>query len=493
MNESSTSSHEGAARRLAWWLHQPANRACADCRMILLDTTEVYVSLSPPPTSNTAIPARYNHFHANHQQFAPPGAASLSVDATTAASSTTTAKAPPMDPALQATQRTGGHGVFVCAMCAAAHKLLGEDTCLVHPVVQADVWMENSVVSAENNHERSSSSSLHTATLPADHVWQMLEGGNARARTVLEAYLPVHWQRLVIKGNNNNNNNNHNTASIAERLSFVRAKYQALAFCLPPPGPLAPRAWRSIVDRHAVEWQGLWNPRQLSLLQSQLNLLYHTKESSLSPGSLRHLLVDHKAQLPNRLVDHFCVVDHSVALDPTFAREYTERRHAANRNNHHNPFHDDDDDNNNNNINPEDVLLQPVVTDCYPPRNAHADMEFPEMLGHFLFPEGYRPARQPQAPTFFTFVLTTADGNRLYGGCLRIYDKSYEAQAVLGPAFGKMDAPLPTWGDTAIVYLPKCLVLLSHYPFFDLWRKALLVGIYVYIDSKCGIFWEDYK
>jgi hypothetical protein len=123
---------------------------------------------------------------------------------------------------------------------------------------------------------------------------------------------------------------------------------------------------------------------------------------------------------------------------------------------------------------PEDVLLTPVVKDCYPPRNTHNDMEFPEHLAHFVCPEGYQPSSLPLAPTFFTFVLTCADGNRLYGGVLRIHDQSYDMD-VLKTVLQVADRPVPAWLDGGgLVYFPKYLVVLSHFAFFDLWRKFLL-------------------
>jgi hypothetical protein len=160
------------------------------------------------------------------------------------------------------------------------------------------------------------------------------------------------------------------------------------------------------------------------------------------------------AQLPNRLVDHFCVVDYTLKLSTTVMHNVVI----------------------NGQINsPEDVLLTPIVKDCYPTRNSHRDMEFPEHLSTFVCPEGYQPSSVPLPPTFFTFILTCADGNRLYGGVLRIHDQSYDMD-ILRTAFEATGCPSPAFlGGGGIVYLPKYLVVLSHYPFFDLWRKFLLV------------------
>jgi hypothetical protein len=405
-----------ATRLLAQLQAQPSNRSCADCRVTLVDASQVYVSLSPAGEQAAAQP-RYNHFLANHEQFAPPGASAIPRVAD-----------PPVDPALLATCRTGGHGVFCCAMCGAAHKLLGSATCVVHAVQDTTVWTDDSV-----------------ARLTA-------AGGNTRATRVLEAY----WQQR--EACQRQWPRPRSTSSIAHRLTFIRAKYQALAFVLPPAvGPLAPEAWRGIVARHD-EWKGLWGA----------DLTTRFASIAVREPSDRFVHVDRNAQLPRRLVDHFCVVDHSTRLDPSFAARMDPKRIHR----------------------PEDVLLAPVVTECFPGRTAHADTDFPEHLGVFCCPEGYRPSSTPHAPAFFTFVLTCSDGNRLYGGALTIYDQSSGLE-VLRQSFrnsGCAEEKWPSWlltpsssksfgSASDVIYLPKCLVVLSHYPFFDIWKKFLL-GIY---------------
>ena len=397
-----------ASRSMAQLLSAPSNRACADCRVTLVDASQVYISFSPIPD----IPhARYNHFLSNHVNFAPPGKQPSAIPEVFD---------PPIDPALVATIRTGGHGVFVCAMCAAAHKLLGPEIAVVQPAQDPTQWTQDRV----------------------RHL--QLTGGNARATTVLEAYLPSRWNRPKSK------------SGIAERLTFIRAKYEALAFCLPPSGVFGTRAWRSIVDLHP-EWKGLWGADLMAMSELNLNTGGQNMSSS---QSIRHLLVDRNATLPNRLVDHFCVVDHSPYLEHSFVRDTdVSQLHS-----------------------PEDVRLAPMVTDCFPSRDTHIDTEFPEHIGAFVCPEGYHPSSIPQAPTFFTFVLTCADGNRLYGGALRVYDKSYGLE-VLRQSFSNSGCAdkQPDWlkvgaqEESDVIYLPKCLVILSHFPFFDLWRKVLQV------------------
>ncbi|KAL3906114.1 MAG: hypothetical protein SGILL_009404, partial [Bacillariaceae sp.] len=133
---------------------------------------------------------------------------------------------------------------------------------------------------------------------------------------------------------------------------------------------------------------------------------------------------------------------------------------------------------------PEQLDFCPCVSDCYPDRGCHSDMEFPEHLPSFVMAKRCHPTREPKPPSFSSFVLTMGDGVRLYGGALQIYDDHYdfddlrqaledsnyqgELPAFLdGDSFDEMSA-----GD--VVYLPKCLVLLSHHAFFDLFRSVLL-------------------
>jgi hypothetical protein len=119
-------------------------------------------------------------------------------------------------------------------------------------------------------------------------------------------------------------------------------------------------------------------------------------------------------------------------------------------------------------------------------------MEFPEHISQFVFPDGCHASETPQPPTIFTFVLTSSGGHRLYGAALRIYDETMETSQMkqVLEASG-YTVPLPWWlsSETAsppksskgipmrqpsdIVFLPKCLVVISHYAFFNAFRHFL--------------------
>jgi hypothetical protein len=394
-------------RALTQLMAVPSNRSCADCRSTLVDASQVHASFSPRVEAPVS---RYNNFRLNHLSFAPPGTpiAPVALD-------------PPVDPALFAARHSGGgHGVFVCALCGAAHKLLGPQISVVHAVQDPFAWTPDKV--------------------------QLLvqAGGNARSWSVYEKYMHKSWKQKRPKSE----------STIADRLTFIRAKYEALSFVLPPSGPLAPNAWRSIVNLHK-EWHGLWEADLHTLSELELGQSMSSfKIQEARPG-----------EPPNRLVDFFCVVTASDFLDPAERGSDLSMLES-----------------------PDQVLLAPRVSDCFPAQDSYEDTEFPEHVSTFVCPEGCRPSATKEPPSFFTFVLTCANGDRLYGAVLRLYDEHRDVES-LRLAFENSDytGKLPSWLSKAhakpasstsnqsdVIFLPKCLVVLSHYPFFDLWRKFLL-------------------
>jgi hypothetical protein len=394
-----TSEHHvvSVAKTLTSLLAVPSNRSCADCRSTLVDASQVYASFSP----NLEIPrTRYNHFRLNHQSCAPPGYTSSKIDT----------QDPPIDPSLIAASQVGEHGVFVCALCAAAHHLLGSAIATVRAVQDPAGW-----------------------TI-ADVERLCQAGGNQQALAVLEAYLPKSWERKRPTSD----------SSVADRLVFVRSKYEALTFVFPPSGPLGARAWRSIVNKHP-EWDGLWGADLLALSDMELR----------SMSSLPSVVEPTRVELPNRLVDYFCVVTASDYLDPTMVAKDLSKLDS-----------------------PEDFLLAPRLSDCFPEQDTHKDAEFPQHVAMLVFPEGCHPRTTAMPPTLFTFTLTTGSGDRLYGAVLRLYDDGKDTEC-LREILEKSGyaGRLPSWLEEtseSVIFLPKCLVVLSHYAFFDLWSKFLM-------------------
>ena len=509
----------------------PSNRSCADCKSPLVDALQVYASYSSLPLEDETItmehyqqphqspPARQprpsNSFLQNHAKFAPPGAAAgihtphnsspplhdnnnnndsyNRIPLTIKKRIIPDLPDPPVDPALTAPSQWCGHGVFVCALCGAAHKLLPHTVTTVKAVHDPAAWSEREV------------------------QYLAQAGGNARAARVLEAYVPsatVHRPTW--------------TSGIAERLTYIRAKYEALAFCLPPAvGPLAHTAWQAIVEVHHPEWQGLWGVDDLALLPSLSGLElrgldYGVGENGSGSPHVHTMVQQHQqqqqapggrtAELPNRLVDYFCVVTASEFLHPS-PQDLSQVQ------------------------SPEDILLAPQVSDCFPEPNMDGDWDeaasmgsndtippsFPDHVSTFVFPDGCRASATALPPSFFTLVLTNAAGERLYGGVLRLYDDDRDTVETLTcildnsdypkhlrphwlqsqqqqsaataasatemcatptattrpplaatPSARTMDSPASSNVGSDVMFLPKCLVILSHYPFFDLWRNFLL-------------------
>jgi len=543
------------AKTINQLLINPSNRCCADCRSSLVDSSQIHASFRPKLVSNNN---NNNNHHANndktslaattgttqsasrsrlllrsdfgvhHRQFAPPPAppherqsqsssqllSSMDTADTTVtknnkndldrhsdhASSTTSnpynisdiigetkddghtignnshSNLPPLypqhqhqpsvddkketlvDPAVLALRHVPGHGVFLCAQCAQAHKMLGPAVTVVKHVQQYHTWT------------------------PEDALLMKQAGGNTNSSDKLyEKFVPEIWKKR---------RPNH-ASPMSDRLTFCRAKYEALAFCLPP--IQNNKAWHNLLEVNA--WANdPHNQAQTAELRDVVSLCLHAMEREGGKTSKRQSLLAAGAYgnkgalaaaaappMPQRLVDYFCVVGSSGFLDPNIMqREMLDLSTLAS---------------------PEDVMLEPRVTDCYPPSDHHSDTEFPEHVATFVLPEGCCPSDQQKSPFFFSFVLTSATGHRLYGASLRLYDEAIETQE-LRDIMEKSgyQGPFPTWlpshqqqpssknvdGDKSvgssvnssdymdIVYLPKCLVILSHYPFFDLFRNFLL-------------------
>lgn len=105
----------------------------------------------------------------------------------------------------------------------------------------------------------------------------------------------------------------------------------------------------------------------------------------------------------------------------------------------------------------------------------------------FVFPEGVHLSPTEIAPNFLTFVLTNANGLKMYGASLHIYEEVDPAdlRAAVLDGLGDQPRALPSWLEMSprsgtvkangmpLVFAPKALTLLSHYPFYNLFREFL--------------------
>jgi len=431
---------------------QPANRSCADCRSALIDPSTVYASLYIANSTGTKD-ARQNRrcgsrrialqdFHLTHRTFAPPGYTGIpaieviandSNDNDIIVSSNGNRKNQNEyddDPAFSVNQRFGGHGAFICGRCAEAHRQIGSPI-QVKQVIDSSLW---TIEEAQ---------------------FIMTSGGNTQCWKIYEGYVPDQWkERRPIYA-----------SSLSARILFCRAKYEALAFCLPPPGPNAGKAWENILrnqqekNKRAPGSSYLKNITSLSLLAS---FSHSRKDTDLGSPSKRK-----KHGLPNRLIDYFCVVSSSMQLLRNKSRKKKKEKKAQ-----YSSI-----------SSPEALDFWPYVTDCYPPRNTHGKMGYLDHISSFVMPGGCHPTLDPKPPSFSTFVLTGADGSFLYGGSLQIYDEHVDAEEIKSamrdsgyegefPSFLMQDGK--TTNDSDVFFFPKCLVILSRYAFFNLFRSVLL-------------------
>jgi hypothetical protein len=230
-------------------------------------------------------------------------------------------------------------------------------------------------------------------------------GSNKASWIIYEGFIPETWRRYMPSSSSN----------LETRLNFIRAKYEALAFVLPSSDSvLASQAWQKILDRD-VSIQRYLRPACPLMFLSKLLLI-----SDNTVGGIQNTN-DHS--MPDRLVDFFCVVRPKMKL-------HSEEKHKD--------LYTIES--------PEHLKLEPHVIGFYPDVNTYPDMEFPEHISNFVYPNGCCLSETQRPPTMFTFVLTSAIGQRLYCTALRIYDETMETSQVkdILQASG-FSVPLPWW------------------------------------------------
>ncbi len=136
------------------------------------------------------------------------------------------------------------------------------------------------------------------------------------------------------------------------------------------------------------------------------------------------------------------------------------------------------------------------------PLSDHHDNHFPANLALFCFPGGAVLKTEMSSPIFFTFVHTRGNGDKMYGFCLMFYEElKAKARADLQDAidlfgyddnsprrysrrpsllesrFNVFDPCESQLSINSKVYAPKCLCLLSCWPYFKQYREWL-TGLY---------------
>ncbi|XP_077419681.1 C-myc promoter-binding protein-like isoform X2 [Vanacampus margaritifer] len=128
------------------------------------------------------------------------------------------------------------------------------------------------------------------------------------------------------------------------------------------------------------------------------------------------------------------------------------------------------------------------------PEEDYESFPLPESVPLFCLPMGATIESWPintkySLPVFSTFVLTGASGEKVYGAAIQFYEPypqeclTDQQSAQLGlfntdaakasPCNSPTDVTNNTTSRTCSVYTNKCICLLSHWPFFDAFRKFL--------------------
>lgn len=153
---------------------------------------------------------------------------------------------------------------------------------------------------------------------------------------------------------------------------------------------------------------------------------------------------------------------------------------------------------------PTDIQFEPAIVGQFPEQ--YHDSPMPSHLAQFAFPDGYALSQSYAAPTFFSFVLTNVSGVKIYACALKFYEELHplEVVSLLAPYYQQQYRPLarrrgepavdgattsnnnqagaelPKWiqdlsSNTGAcpgpVFRPKCMVVMSHYPYFSAYRQ----------------------
>eukprot|EP00742_Colponemidia_sp_Colp-10_P007715 GILJ01008317.1.p1 GENE.GILJ01008317.1~~GILJ01008317.1.p1 ORF type:complete len:1435 (-),score=186.66 GILJ01008317.1:138-4442(-) len=129
---------------------------------------------------------------------------------------------------------------------------------------------------------------------------------------------------------------------------------------------------------------------------------------------------------------------------------------------------------------PFDIPYQPVVVDRFP-REDYEDTPLPPALALFCLPDGVWIKQQELPPFFFSFGLTLQTGQRLYGSCLTVFEQWTDPQQLGLPS--SIHEP---------VFVPKSLVLISHWPYLDTFRIYLTELYMLSINNTTGVPLEKY-
>lgn len=129
---------------------------------------------------------------------------------------------------------------------------------------------------------------------------------------------------------------------------------------------------------------------------------------------------------------------------------------------------------------PDDYTFQPKITSRYP-LSDHPDNPLNPMVTHFCHPVGdvIVPGREYQMPRVHHFVLTNDKGRKIYGTCLTVFeeyepplDAPIRAHRIHDDS-GERDIEVTVSEEDTTLYLPRCLCILSIWPYMSAFREYL--------------------
>eukprot|EP00980_Cylindrotheca_fusiformis_P031723 scaffold26870_cov176-Cylindrotheca_fusiformis.AAC.2 len=139
--------------------------------------------------------------------------------------------------------------------------------------------------------------------------------------------------------------------------------------------------------------------------------------------------------------------------------------------------------------------FQPKVTARYPPTD-YLDNPLNPMITHFCYPVGdvVVPQTEYQLPRIHHFVLTNDKGRKVYGTCLTFYDEYVpptdtpyrRTDHVHETSEQDIEVTIEKGDeDSAVLFLPRCLCILSIWPYVTAFREYLAQLYRLAIATDC--------
>lgn len=120
------------------------------------------------------------------------------------------------------------------------------------------------------------------------------------------------------------------------------------------------------------------------------------------------------------------------------------------------------------------IQFEPSIIDQYPLKDRR-DVPFPSGIPLFCFPDALEIYTESKSPSFSSFVQTSESGAHILGCCLVLYEPiTAAAREKLVKIYEiKDDAECADLVRRGKLLVPKCLCVISTWPFIDNFRKIL--------------------